>query len=200
MRSTRPGWLRTLAVASLAAVFGLPHSGCTPDFAADNQSNVILRFVEMEAESGADNELGAFLNSDVRPIFNDNVSITLEALPKNPNFELEAPLESVLVTRYEVNYRRSDGLNREGVDVPYRITGGLSTLVPFNDTADVVFVVVRHQAKFEPPLTNLAGAANPVVLTMVAEITLHGQTTSGRAVSARGFLTINFADFADETT
>lgn len=198
MRSTRPGWLQTLALGSLAALLGLPQSGCTPDFAADNESAVILRIVEMESEAGADAETSAFLNSDVSPVFNDNVVVTVEALPKNPNFVLDAPFEDVQVTRYEVNYLRSDGQNREGIDVPYRITGGVSTLVPFGDQADVVFVVVRHQAKVEPPLANLRGPGG-VVLTIIAEITLHGRTTSGRAVSARGFLTINFADFADSS-
>jgi hypothetical protein len=196
MRTKRPGRLRTWAVLSLAALVSLSHGGCTADFAEQNLSNVILRIVEIQAESGEQEELGPFLNSDVNPIFNDNAIVTLEALPKNPNFAEEAEFESVLATRYEVRYLRSDGLSREGIDVPYRITGGLSTLVPFGDTAEVAFVVVRHQAKFEPPLANLAGA-NPVVLTCVAEITIHGRTTSGREVRASGFLTINFADFAD---
>jgi hypothetical protein len=196
MRTKRPGRLRTLAAASLAALFGLTHGGCTPDFAEDGQATVILRILEIQAESGEDEDLGPFLNSDVNPIFNDNAVVTLEALPKNPNFTGEADFESVLATRYEVRYMRSDGQGREGIDVPYRITGGLSTLVPFGDTADVAFVVVRHQAKFEPPLANLGGG-NPVVLTCVAEITIHGRTTSGREVRATGFLTINFADFDD---
>jgi hypothetical protein len=196
MRSTRPGWRRTHVLASLVALFALAHGGCTAEFAEDSQATVILRILEMEAEAGDDPQPSAFLNSDVRPIFNDNVTITVEALPKNPNVAVDAFHEDVLVQRYEVNYRRSDGQNREGIDVPYRITGGVSTLVPYGDDAEVVFVVVRHQAKFEPPLTNLAGPGG-VVLTVVAEITLHGQTTSGRAVTARGFLTINFADFSD---
>jgi hypothetical protein len=197
MRTKRPGWLRTLAAASLAALFGLPHGGCTPDFAEDSQATVILRILEIEAEAGDDPQASAFLNSDVDPIFNDNATVTLEALPKNPNFTADADFESVLVSRYEVRYLRSDGQSREGIDVPYRITGGLAQLVPFGDTAQVSFVVVRHQAKFEPPLSNLRGAQNPVVLTCVAEITLHGRTTSGREVRVSGFLTINFADFAD---
>jgi hypothetical protein len=197
MRTKRPGWLRTLAAASLAALVGLPHSGCTPDFAAANESTVILRIVEIQAEAGDEPDPGAFLNSDVSPVFNDNATVTLEALPKNPNFTGDANFESILVSRYEVRYLRSDGQSREGIDVPYRITGGLAQLVPFGDEADVAFVVVRHQAKFEPPLANLVGAGNPVVLTCVAEITIHGRTTSGREVRATGFLTINFADFAD---
>jgi hypothetical protein len=192
MRTKR--WIPKRALLGVALLVGL--SGCTPDFATDSEANVILRILSIEGESGEDQELGAFINSDVVPIFNDNATVDLQALPKNPNLTGAAPFEDVLVTRYEVRYIRSDGHNREGVDVPYRITGGLSTLVPYDgDATEVAFVVVRHQAKFEPPLSNLVD--EPVVLTCIAEITLHGQTTSGRAVSTRGFLTINFANFAD---
>jgi hypothetical protein len=201
MRTKRPGRLRTLAAASLAALFGLPHGGCTPDFAESSQATVILRILGIEGESGDDQEQGSFINSDVSPVFNDNAVVTLEALPKNPNFTGNADFESVLATRYEVRYLRSDGQGREGIDVPYRISGGLSTIVPFGDTSQVSFVVVRHQAKQEAPLANLVDAGsrnNNVVLTCVAEITIHGRTTSGREVRASGFLTINFADFADE--
>jgi hypothetical protein len=105
----------------------------------------------------------------------------------------------VLVERYEVRYFRSDGLNEEGVDVPFRISGGLSVLVPADGEAEVAIVLVRHQAKFEPPLSNLRGAfGGENVLSTTAEITLHGRTTAGQAVSTRGFVRINFADFADE--
>jgi hypothetical protein len=183
-------------LGAVSALLTAGLSGCTPDFATDNEANVILRIVNITGEAGEDAEEGAFINSDVSPIFNDNASVELQALPKNPNLTGAAPFEDVLVTRYEVRYIRSDGHNREGVDVPYRITGGLSTIVPYDGEGEVAFVVVRHQAKFEPPLSNLVD--EPVVLTVIAEITLHGQTTTGRAVTARGFLTINFANFADE--
>jgi hypothetical protein len=195
MRTKR--WIpKRLALAALSALLAAGLSGCTPDFVTDNEANVILRIVDIIGESGEDEDPGAFINSDVSPIFNDNARVGLQALPKNPNLATASPFEDVLVTRYEIRYIRSDGHNREGVDVPYRITGGLSTIVPYDGEAEVAFVVVRHQAKFEPPLSNLVD--EPVVLTVIAEITLHGQTTTGRAVTAKGFLTINFANFADE--
>ena len=199
MRTKR--WIPKLAMFGAVPALLAGLSGCTPDFVTDNEANVILRIVTIAGESGADAEEGAFINSDVVPIFNDNARVELQALPKNPNLTGAAPFEDVLMTRYEVRYIRSDGHDREGVDVPYRITGGLSTLVPYDGTGEVAFVVVRHQAKFEPPLSNLVDsgqqAFNPVILTCIAEITLHGRTTTGRGVSVTGFLTINFADFAN---
>jgi hypothetical protein len=174
--------------------------GCTPDFGENGDAPVLLRVVSIETEEGQEEESGAFLNSDVSPIFNDNVTLTVEALSKNPRITGNLPLQDVLVERYEVRYIRSDGLNTEGVDVPYTISGGLSVLVPMNGEADVVLVLVRHQAKFEPPLSNLRGAVGgDIVLSVTAEITLHGRTTAGDAVTTRGLVRINFADFAEET-
>jgi hypothetical protein len=69
-----------------------------------------------------------------------------------------------------------------------------------------VIVVVRHSAKEEPPLRNLAffpqvDVNNGVgggegIIHAIAGITVHGRTVSGRAVSAFGRLTVTFADFA----
>jgi hypothetical protein len=182
-----------------ALLLAVSSAGCTPDFGENGDSPVILRVVSIEAEEGQEEEAGAFLNSDVLPIFNDNVTLTLEALSKNPRITGNLPLQDVLVERYEVRYLRSDGLNTEGVDVPYTISGGLSVLVPMNGEADVALVLVRHQAKFEPPLSNLGGPFGAdIVLSVTAEITLHGRTTAGDVVSTRGFVRINFADFAEE--
>jgi hypothetical protein len=79
----------------------------------------------------------------------------------------------------------------------------MATLVPVGEGAEAVIMVVRHQAKLEPPLRNLAFVTPTVngggqgILTTIAEITVHGRTTSGKGVSAQGRLTISFADFAD---
>jgi hypothetical protein len=181
-----------------AVLLALSSVGCTPDFGENGDAPVLLRVISIETEEGQEQEAGAFLNSDVIPIFNDNVTLTLETLSKNPRISTNFPLQDVLVERYEVRYLRSDGLNTEGVDVPFTISGGLSVLVPMNGEAEVALVLVRHQAKFEPPLANLGGLGGDVVLSVTAEITLHGRTTAGDVVSTRGFVRINFADFAEE--
>jgi hypothetical protein len=135
----------------------------------------------------------------------DEVPVTIAVRPKNPNFEnVPQVAAAVLIERYDVRYFRSDGRNTEGVDVPYRISGNITTAVDVGtgsgDNVTFPIEVVRRQAKLEPPLANLAGSGGALVLTCFAEITIHGRTVAGEAVEARGRLQIDFADLADAPT
>jgi hypothetical protein len=187
---------RGLVVVGLAAAL----SACTPNFATQSNADVILRIIKITGNPGGQGqEDGDFLNSDVDPVFNDNATIEFESILKNPAVTNVGLFNDILLERYEVVYKRSDGRNQEGVDVPYRISGGMATQVPAGGSGGAAIVVVRHQAKLEPPLLNLsAPGGGALVLTVVAEITIHGRTTSGRAVTTSGLLTINFADFIDQ--
>jgi hypothetical protein len=194
------------------AVVGLLSSSCTPDFATQDESQVILRITKIVGDPGSeDQEGGDVLFSDVCcGIINDNAILTFQALPKNANLDIIDPHNDVFLERYEVVYFRSDGRNTEGVDVPYRITGPMAVMLPadLGTFTDASIVVVRHQAKLEPPLKNLRNAdalslegsigGGQVIITAIAEITVHGRTTSGKAVTATGRLQISFADFAGE--
>lgn len=192
-------------------------AGCTPDFATENNSTLLLRIADIDGASATQAD-GDVLFSDVSDGFNDDAVVTLQLFRKNPTVVSSSPVEDVLLERYEVVYFRTDGRNTEGVDVPFRITGPLSgTLHSVGTTgenqAQVVINVVRHQAKFEPPLSNLVGIfvgglptdpSDPLVfpgqgiITAIAEITIHGITTNGKGgVSATGRLQVTFADFAD---
>ena len=197
-----------LGAIALAIVL-LPSGGCTPDYGENNSSNVILRIVRITASTGGDSGGGSgvddVLNSDVFPVFNDNATLELEVLPKNQSVDLViGQVNDVLLESYEVRYLRTDGLDREGADVPYRITGPMAVQIEAEEIAQASIVIVRHQAKEEPPLRNLrflegtgAGGGTDIV-TVIARITVFGRTTAGKAVSATGSLQINFADFADE--
>jgi hypothetical protein len=191
---------------SALAMAALTLNACVPDYLETNNSQVIMRITKVSSEAGEQAEPSDFLHSDVVPVFNDNAVITVEVLPKNPTIEVTGRFNDVMIERYEVRYFRTDGRNQEGVDVPFRITGPLGTLIPLGEDADVAFVVVRHQAKTEPPLRNLAfipdlGSGGGLdILTVVAEITLHGRTTRGEGVTASARLQITFADFADDDT
>lgn len=189
-----------MRVLCLVGAGTLALAGCTPDFATQNDSNVILRVVKVEATAGGEGTGGAFLLSDVHDTnggaFNDNATVTVENILKNGNVTDIGKFNDVLLERFEIRYIRSDGRNVEGVDVPYRITGDLSQQVPVNGNAGVAFIVVRHQAKEEPPLMNMTGGAGGAqVLTVFAEITLYGHTTSGKGVQVSASLQITFADF-----
>ena len=56
-------------------------------------------------------------------------------------------------------YRRSDGRNTPGVDVPYAFDGAVTFTVPPGDDVAIPFELVRIQAKFEAPLAQLTRAA-----------------------------------------
>lgn len=180
--------------AAFAVTAALVLSGCSAAYVEGDAASVLL-LIENIAE-------GTPLLSDVRGtggvIVNCQVTLKLSARPKNPNSPVGIA-EDVRIQRYSVSYSRSDGRGVQGVDVPYTISGNTSTLVTSGSasTTDLAVDLVRHQAKLEPPLSNIVGLQ---VVTMFAQITVSGQTVSGKAVSASGSMQITFADFADGTT
>ena len=99
----------------------------------------------------------------------------------------------VTMTSYRVEYRRTDGRNTPGLDVPHAISGPLATTIAAGGTADITFELVRHNAKIEPPLAALG--TNPQVLSVVADITFFGRDQAGNELSARASVQINFASF-----
>jgi hypothetical protein len=184
----------------LVAVGGLAMAGCTPSFVTQDESQVILRVTRVEATAGGEGTGGIFLLSDVKDtsggVFNDNVALTVESVPKNGNPGVDlGKFNDVIIERFQVQYVRSDGRNVEGVDVPYRISGDITQLVPAGGTGTVAFVVVRHAAKEEAPLVNLAVGDGAKILTVFAEMTLYGHTTNGKAVTVTGSMQITFGNF-----
>ena len=81
-----------------------------------------------------------------------------------------SPNNEVTVTRYRVTYRRSDGRNTPGVDVPYAFDGAATGTIPSGGALTLDFELVRHVAKEEPPLAQLA--SNPTIISTITEITL----------------------------
>jgi hypothetical protein len=165
-------------------------SGCTPDYVTGSEAPVFLFINSINS--------GAPLDSDVQDegtITEDEVTVEVANRQKNPNFTAVPQVAMAIdIDRYEVRYFRSDGRNTEGVDVPYRITGNIRTVVDVGDNVSFPLEVVRRQAKLEPPLRNLVNGGGEIVITCFAEVTLHGRTTAGQAVQATGRLQIDFAD------
>lgn len=194
--STHSRFMTVAVAAAVAAGMG----GCTPDFANDNTSPVLFIVVDINGGAPLDSDVLSGSISSGFFIEEDEVPVTIAVRPKNPNFEnVPQVAAAVLIQRYEVRYFRSDGRNAEGVDVPFRISGNISTAADAGTDAaeNVTFQVevVRRQAKVEPPLRNIAGGGGEFVLTCFAEITIHGRTIAGQAVQASGRLQIDFADF-----
>lgn len=172
-------------------------SACSAGYSTDNNSSVLLIIASING--------GAPLKSDVMTstgVFNDSVDLAIAVRFKNPNIATVPQVPSaVILERYEIKYRRSDGRGVEGQDVPYSISGNLTSGfdVKTSGTDPLSLEVVRVQAKLEPPLRNLqSNSGGGIVVTMFADITLHGRTISGQTVTANGSLQIDFANWADK--
>ena len=204
--------LKLLGIVGLAVSM----AGCVPDWARENETGILMEVAGITGTPGSDAlDEGDVLFSDISQIINDDAVVVVNVYRKNINVTATGPLEHVRLESYQIRYFRTDGHSIEGVDVPHRITGAFSSQRFHTPTgADEIEIeatinAVRHQAKLEPPLINLAGIfPNPTgsisipgqgIITTVAEITVYArQVTTGEALSASGRFQVTFADFADE--
>ena len=130
-------------------------------------------------------------------IFNDVGQVTMSLILKDPG-QTGAPsapteLNTVTFSRYRVEYRRSDGRNTPGVDVPFPIDSALTFTVPSSGSVSASFELVRNAAKSEAPLRNLRGGGTNIAT--IADVTFYGRDQAGNDVSATGSLGVNFGDF-----
>ncbi len=142
------------------------------------------------------------LRSDVRTkggVFEDNGKVALRLAMK----DVTSPTgptsnNAITISRYRVEYTRSDGRNTQGVDVPYAFDGGLTVTVSGSSSVEAVFSIVRVQAKLEAPLSALANLGGGIVISTLANVTFYGRDQTGNDVSVKGTISVNFADWADE--
>ena len=102
-------------------------------------------------------------------------------------------INQVTFTSYRVVYRRTDGRNVEGVDVPYAFSSGVTFTVPASGRVTVGFNLVRQTAKLEAPLLALRNRL--VLISTIAEVTFFGRDLAGHDVIATGTIGITFGDF-----
>jgi len=182
-------------------IASLSLGGCAADYVTGNNAPVNLYI------GGISGPNGPVLRSDVEPALPDFASVFLAVRTKNPNVDISQKVAmAVIIERYEVHFFRSDGRNVEGVDVPHSISGAVRFALDAESsgTSELLIEVVRSQAKLEPPLRNLrfnnqttdtGFGSGAIILTTFAEITVHGKTIAGQAVTAKGVLQVDFADF-----
>lgn len=106
---------------------------------------------------------------------------------------------SITVTRYHVDFKRTDGRNTQGVDVPFSFDGGATGTFDANGAA-LTFVLVRAQAKLEAPLKALRAGGGAIIISTIAEITFYGTDQNGNTVSVTATMSVSFADWGDPTT
>ena len=187
-------------------------ASCGGEMLRTGRSPMFLVVEGMEAVAGGGGSPSAFLLSDVQTlvdqtvggvatkvptIFNDSATATIRSVGKNPDATTTS-INGITLTRYRVSFRRTDGRATPGVDVPYSFDGGLGISIAPDSSAAVAFEIVRHQAKLEPPLKNLAGGGGLGFISTIAEITFYGHDQNGNEVTVTGRMDVQFGDFADK--
>ena len=206
-------WTRGPATAALLLAAGLS-TGCG-SVVRDSHSPSQLLIVSLQGAAGATpDELGSTLLSDVITNVKETVGSTTVKVPTIFNdlgqarfrVQLRDPgqpglpsapsaINSVTITQYHVGYRRSDGRNTPGVDVPYGFDGAITLTVSGGADASAGFDLVRHVAKEEMPLRALVN--NPSFIATIADVTFYGKDQAGNTVSASGSISVTFGNFGD---
>jgi hypothetical protein len=187
--------ISTVARLLIGAVCAVTTAACGSEMLRTGRSPMFLVINEISA--GEDDS--AFLMSDVITeggVINDAAVATFTVLAKNPDLAT-TPINSVTLTRYHVDFRRTDGRNTPGIDVPYGFDGGLSVTLSPGSEGEAAFVLVRHQNKEEPPLRQLRFLGGLSIISTIAEITFYGHDQNGNEVSVVGRIDVHFGDFAD---
>ena len=194
-RTTRAAAL-LLVVATTGVV-----SGCSKTVReGQSPAYLVLRSLEGSAGGSDSVEFSTVLRSDVftnNSIFEDNGRVTLTLAMRDINATGPTSNNLVTLNRYRVQYRRTDGRNTPGEDVPYAVEGGLGVTVT-DQLTDAVFSIVRAQAKLEKPLVTLRGGNGAQVISTIADVTFFGKDQTGRDVTVSGSISVNFADWADK--
>ena len=202
-RGMLPGLLALAVVAS----------GCG-ELAQQGRGPSQATVAQLEAAPGVKpSDLGGTLASDVitnvkrtvngvevrvPTVFGDPGRVTMTVAMKDASITAPTDNNAVTFTRYRVVYRRTDGRNTPGVDVPYAFDGAATFTVSPGGEAKVPFELVRIQAKFEAPLAQLTTGGSPAIaISTIAEVTFYGHDQTGREVQVTGMIGVDFANWAD---
>jgi hypothetical protein len=138
---------------------------------------------------------------DTCSVFNDNADVTLDndflQIGKGSGVGPPSFINDILVTQYRIDYVRPNGRNTPGVDVPFGIDGTMDIRVAVNSNSTASVLVVRHQAKREPPLSEITTGEGEGVITANAQMQFFGHDLAGRTVNTTGFLEIHWANYAE---
>ena len=191
-RSVRPAAVAGLVLAALGA------AACGSDDARKGQARRYPVITVLEGASGAGgcgaqfftnavaSDVITFIKSkNAYSVFKDLGRVTMTAAMRdvtNPNGPTAN--NAITINRYRVVYRRSDGRNTPGVDVPYAFDGAVTfTVVPGRRRERAV------RARARPgEVRGAAGAADRrqrrrVSISTIADVTFYGQDQTGREVA-----------------
>jgi hypothetical protein len=205
---TKRHLLSNVTRLAAAAVVAATSASCGGDLLRTGRAPAYLTIMGLQARPGGGTEVADNLLSDVAAangsIFNDLGVATFRAELKDPGLFSETPpigptaVNSITINRYRINFRRADGRNTPGVDVPFGFDGAITATVPVGDERTVVFDIVRHANKAEPPLRSLVQLGGQLIISTVAEITFFGRDQYGNEVTVSGLMDVTFGDFPDD--
>lgn len=182
-------------------------SASCSDLATAGKSPVYLVIDKMDAASGDEPNTFVtplfsdvlFVTEEVTSVFNDLGRASIRAELKNTvSPTTPTSVNAITLTRYRVTFRRADGRNTPGVDVPYGFDGAVTRTIQVGAAQDVIFDLVRHQNKEEPPLRNLISHGGLAHISTIAEVTFYGHDQAGNEVTIAGSLDVQFGDFGNE--
>jgi hypothetical protein len=200
----------------LALTAAVAASASCGDVARLGRAPVFLVINSLQARAGGDaGPLSGTLQSDVitnvmtpppcapatpcPTIINDVGAVTLRTVPKDIGTTTAPTTPStnneVTINRYRVVYRRADGRNTPGLDVPYAFDGAVTGTVPATGTITLGFEIVRHVAKMESPLVQLT--VSPTIISTIADVSFYGSDRVGNDISVTGSILIDFGNFGD---
>jgi len=209
-QTPRSNWSR-LAAAGALALARAGSISCGHTNSATGRSPSYLLLEALTAASGASpGSFGNVLQSDV--VTNVKVTVGGQEMLQPTIFEdlgraalkmalkdvgaTSSPTNSITVTRYHVEFRRSDGRNTPGVDVPYAFDGAATGTFD-GGGGTLTFSLVRAQAKLESPLKALRNGGGAILISTIAEITFYGRDQNGNDVTVAGSMLVTFADWGD---
>lgn len=199
------------AIFTSALIAALPFIAGGCGNVNQGRAPVVAQILALEGASGAKpTDYGGVLDSDVltvvtkgtdkvATIFADPGRVTLQLQLKDPGVSgsTNAPsaLNAVTITRYRVVYRRTDGHNVQGVDVPYAFDSGVTFTIPEASSVQAGFELVHASAKDDVPLRALQ--TNFGILNTIADVTFYGKDQAGNDVQITGSIGVNFANYGD---
>lgn len=177
-----------LVIDSLQGARGA--AGTTGTFAGTLASDVITNVTSPEPCSA---------KTPCPTMFADRGQVILRLAPKDIGSAMAPASPStnneVTIKRYRVVYRRADGRNIPGVDVPFGFDGAATATVPIGGTLTLTFELVRIAAKEEPPLVQLI--TSPTFITTIADVTFYGRDQVGNEIGVTGSIQIDFGNYGD---
>ena len=205
---------RTVLGFGVTAGLAMLTAGCG-NLATQGTAPVQVVIDSLQAASGATPDtIGGTLNSDVvtnvrrqvgavqvevPTICNDFGLVRMRLVLKDPGVpgvtNVPSPINEVTIKRYRVTFRRADGRNTQGVDVPFAFDSAVTFTIPAQGVAEATFELVRHVAKEEAPLAALR--VNNLNITTLAEVSFFGADQAGHDVIASGTIGVTFANFGD---